>query len=230
MARILSFPDSIQRLACRMVSRDPNVVAAFTEEQANRLSGVSVNQLRYWDRTGFFLPSLAYNDRRVPYSRLYSFRDVACLKIINELRNRVRCTLPHLREVKEKLAHLGDDLWAKTTLYVVNRRVVFFNPDTDKKEDVLSGQIILDIPLRVVSGDLDKAVKMLRQRDASSVGKTERSKSIAGNQEVIAGTRIPVRSVKAFADAGYSVNDIKKEYPTLTEQDIRAAIRRGAAA
>ncbi|TIN02383.1 MAG: DUF433 domain-containing protein, partial [Mesorhizobium sp.] len=39
-----------------------------------------------------------------------------------------------------------------------------------------------------------------------------------------------VRSVKAFHDAGYSVEDIKREYPTLTEADIAAAIKYDAAA
>ena len=66
-------------------------------------------------------------------------------------------------------------------------------------------------------------------RKRAFIGKTERHRNIARNQTVIAGTRIPVRSIKAFADAGYSVDAIRKEYPTLTEEDIRAAIKHGAA-
>ncbi len=208
-----------------------NVVAAFTEDQAERLTGISKRQLRYWDSTRFFVPALAYTeDRRAPYSRLYTFRDLVCLKIINALRNEASVSLQHLREVKEKLANLGDDLWAKTTLYVLNRRVIFYNPDTDVREEVVSGQAILAIPLRVVSGNMEEAVSKLRGRDASSVGKFERQKNIAHNELVIAGTRIPVRSIKAFAEAGYSVDQINREYPTLTEADIRAAIEYDEAA
>jgi hypothetical protein len=64
-----------------------NVIAAFTEEQVERLTGVTVRQLRTWDRTKFFAPSLAYEDRSRPYARLYSFRDLACLKVLNALVN-----------------------------------------------------------------------------------------------------------------------------------------------
>ena len=44
------------------------------------------------------------------------------------------------------------------------------------------------------------------------------------NAVVIAGTRIPVNTIKRFSDHGYSVEQIIKEYPTLTEVDIKAAI------
>lgn len=38
------------------------VVSAFTEEQVSRLTGISHRQLRYWDSTKFFVPSLAYEN------------------------------------------------------------------------------------------------------------------------------------------------------------------------
>jgi len=200
------------------------VIASFTDEQAERLTGISKRQLQYWDRTGFFTPSLAYGDRRASYSRLYTFRDLVCLQVINALRNEANVPLPHLRDVKEKLAHLGDDLWAKTTLYVLNRKVIFHNPESDAPEEVVSGQAILAIPLKAVSGNMEEAVGRLRRRDPGLAGKIERHRNIAHNEAVIAGTRIPVRSIKEFANAGYSVDQIRKEYPTLTEEDVRAAI------
>lgn len=150
--------------------------------------------------------------------------------MVSALRNDAGVPLPHLREVREKLAHLGADLWSKTTLYVLNKRVVFSNPETDRKEEVVTGQGVLQIPLRVVSGDMEAAVTALRQRDAALIGRVERHRNVMHNQAVIAGTRIPVRSIKAFADAGYSVDEIRKEYPTLTAEDILAAIRASAAA
>ena len=207
------------------------VVSAFTEDQVERLTGISQRQLRYWDRTGFFMPSLAYEDRRSPYSRLYSFRDIVSLKIVSALRNEANVPLPHLRDVKEKLSHLGDDVWAKTTLYVLNRHVIFDSPGIkDRKEEVVTGQVMLQIPLKVVTGNMEDAIRALRKRDDNVIGKIERRKNIAHNQAVVAGTRIPVRSIKAFADAGYSIKKIQKEYPTLTAEDIRAALAFAAAA
>jgi len=201
-----------------------NVIAAFTEEQVERLTGVTVRQLRTWDRTKFFAPSLAYEDRSRPYARLYSFRDLACLKVLNALRNESNVSLQHLREVKRKLAHLGDDAWSKTTLYVLNKKVIFDNPETNSKEEIVSGQGVLQIPLKVVTGELQSAVDALRRRDESAVGKIERHKGIVGNKPVIAGTRIPVSTIKEFSAAGYSVEQIMKEYPTLDRNDIIAAI------
>lgn len=200
------------------------VIAAFTEDQAERLTGITRQQLRYWDRTGFFVPAMAYEDRKASYSRLYSFRDLVALKVLNSLRNDAKVPLPQLREVKQKLAHLGDDLWAKTTLYVLNRKVIFYNPDGDVREEVVSGQAILGIPLRLVSNGIEGAIKTLRDRDKDKIGKIEKHRNIAHNTAVVAGTRIPVKSIKAFARAGYSTEEILKEYPALTEVDVQAAI------
>ncbi len=206
------------------MSKLSNVVAAFTEEQVERLTGVTRRQLQLWDRTEFFVPSLAAANRRLPYSRLYTFKDVVSLRVLNELRNTANVSLPHLRKVKEKLSHLGNDIWAKTTLYVLNRKVIFHNPDDGALEEVVSRQSVLSIPLRIVTGRVEADVAMLRQRDPASVGKIEQHRSIAHNQPVVAGTRITVASVKAFAAAGYSVDAIRKEYPALAEADITAAL------
>lgn len=200
------------------------VIAAFSEEQAERLTGISKYQLRYWDRTKFFSPSYAEDDRRQSYSRVYSFRDVVCLNVLNTLRNSAGVSLPHLREVKDKLAHLGDDMWAKTTLYVLKKKVVFDNPETRKREEVVSGQRILQIPLEVVRGQVADAVKLLWARDKTKIGAVEQMRNVARNQPVVAGTRIPIRAIKNFAEAGYSVKKIIAEYPDLTPKDVEAAI------
>jgi uncharacterized protein (DUF433 family) len=207
-----------------------NVIAAFSEEDVARLTGITISQLRYWDRTRFFTPSLANEDRRVTHSRVYTFRDVVCLKVLNTIRNELKVPLPRLREAKEKLAHLGDDVWARATLYILNRRVIVYNPATDRKEDAVSGQGILQIPLEMVRSDMERAVNALRTRDAAMVGKITQNRGTAANKPVIAGTRIPVKSIKAFERAGYSIDQIREQYPILTAEDIKAALAFGEAA
>lgn len=205
------------------------VVSAFTEDQVERLSGVTKRQLRYWDKTGFFVPSLGFEDRSQPYSRLYSFRDLVSLKVLSTLRNEGKVPLPRLREVKERLLHLGDEVWSKTSLYVLNKQVVWLNPETGEREEPVSGQRILEIPLEVASRSMEEAVRDLGRRDASLIGKFERRRNVAHNRTVFSGTRIPVDSVKAFAAAGYSVSQILEEYPALTHEDVRAALNHEAA-
>jgi uncharacterized protein (DUF433 family) len=201
-----------------------NVVAAFSEEQVQRLTNLTVSRLRYWDRSGFFKPSYAEDNPRLPYSRFYSFKDVVALRTIEMLRVQNNVPLQHLRKVAEKLAHLKDDLWTKTTLYVVNRKVVFAHPDTGLPQEVVSGQYLLGIPLIQVISDTSADIDRMRQRSASQIGTVSRSKSISHNAWVIAGTRISVGAVQRLHEDGYSVDRIIDEYPDLTLDDVKAAL------
>lgn len=206
------------------------VVQAFSLEQTARLTGITSGQLLNWDRTGFFTPSLASDNRREVFSRVYTFNDLASLKVISTLRNETKVSLQHLREVGKKLSRLGENSWTKITLFVLNKKVVFHNPDTDTKEEIVSGQAILDIPLQVVRSNMQRAVEADRIRCEKQIGQTEQRKFLSHSQMVIAGTRIPVKSVAAFVDAGYSNAMIIEEYPSLTVEDIEAVRRIGIAA
>jgi DNA-binding transcriptional MerR regulator len=199
------------------------VIAGFTEDQAHRLTKVSVRQLRYWATEGFFVPSLDLAGAGFGGMRLYSFRDLVCLRVVSTLRNEVGASLQHLREVKMKLAHLGDDLWAKTTLFVLNKRVVIVNPETGTQEEAVSGQGVLQIPLAVVSSDMTEAVRAMRARPENDHGRID-IKASGKKNPVIAGTRIPVRSIQDFAASGYTAEQIVAQYPALTVADVEAAI------
>ena len=198
------------------------IIAAFTREQAARLTGVSQRQLRLWDAKGFFAPSLKLEGGAL--ASLYSFRDLLCLKVIHAIRNEAKIPFAELLKTKQRLAHLGDDLWARTTLYILGKRVVFDDPDTGGRQEASSGQGVLQIPLRVVTGTMEDAVRAMRERKSDLIGTIDRKRSVAQNQPVIAGTRIPVRSLQAFAKAGYSVAQINAQYPGITERDIEAAL------
>ena len=44
---------------------------------------------------------------------------------------------------------------------------------------------------------------------------------------MIAGTRVRVETILHFIEDGYSVDQILKEYPSLTKQDVQAVIDHG---
>ena len=201
------------------------IISAFTEEQVERLTGISKRQLRYWDKTDFFTPAFVSENRRVAYSRIYSFTDVASLRVLNVLRNQYRVPLQHLRAVAKELPQMSTDKWTKTELFVLNRRVVFAEPGTNKYREIVSRQYVIGIALNVVLSDTERDVGDLNRRDESMIGKVTRSRNICHNSWVIAGTRIPVVAIKRFAEEGYSISQIREEYPTLTEADIRSAIQ-----
>jgi uncharacterized protein (DUF433 family) len=205
------------------------VVRAFSEEQVSSLTGISARQLSYWDRTGFFRPEFAYEERKDAFSRIYSYLDLVSLKVIARLRKRV--PLQRLRLVKEKLAEINPTLWRGASLWVHgDREVAFVHPGTGEPEEVISGQRLMELPLSDITDDLDKAVRALTQRDSATIGTVVQQRRIMRNQPVIGGTRIPVSAVRAFHDAGYSVDQILTEYPSLSRRDGKAAIAGGARA
>jgi uncharacterized protein (DUF433 family) len=199
-----------------------NVVMAFNEDHVVRLTGLSKTQLRYWDRTGFFTPSYAETDRRTPYGRLYSFRDLVGLRTLSILRHKHQVPLQHLRQVAKKLSHLKDALWTKTVLFVLKRRVVI--AEDGKLKEPVSGQLVLSVPLETVISDMSQASEKLRTRAPAQFGKIARNRYVAHNAPVVAGTRIPTRAISAFSEAGYTVAQIILEYPDLTVDDVKAAL------
>lgn len=201
-----------------------NVVAAFSEEQVERITGLSKSRLRYWARTDFFTPSFVDDDPRLPFSRFYSFKDIVALRTLEMLRVQNDVPLQHLRKVADKLSHLKDELWTKTTLYVVNRRVVIVSPETDTPQEVVSGQYLLGIPLRRVIKDTKSDIVHLTSRSRSAVGRITRTRGINRNGWVIEGTRIPVAAVKRLHEDGFDIKSIIAEYPDLTPEDVEAAL------
>jgi DNA-binding transcriptional MerR regulator len=202
-----------------------NIIAAFSEDQVERLTGLTKAQLRYWDSTGFFRPKFTDENRRAAFSRLYSFKDVVALRTLGILRNEYDVPLQHLRKVADKLSHLAGDLWTGTKLYVLNRKVIFHEPGTDLPREVVSGQYVIGtVLLKTVVSDTKKDIEKLHRRDPSKVGRVERSRFVSRNAWVIGGTRIPTAAIRRFKEAGYTIAQIIAEYPDLKPQDIRAAL------
>ena len=56
-----------------------------------------------------------------------------------------------------------------------------------------------------------------------------RDPQICGGQPVIRGTRVPVRVVLAHLAHGATIEAIVKEFPTVSEEDVRAIIAFAAA-
>ena len=204
-----------------------NVVAAFSEEHVERITGLTKGRLRYWARTEFFKPSYTEDDQRLPYSRLYSFKDIVALRTLERLRVQNGVALQHLRKVAENLSHLKDDLWTKTTLFVINKKVVFVNPETDAPQEVVSGQLLLPIPLQEIVDDTSADIVAFTKRRQSNVGRVSRSREILHNTWVVAGTRIPIAAINRLHEDGFSTQRIIDEYPDLTSDDVEAALRHG---
>lgn len=201
-----------------------NIISAFSAEQAERLTGLSSAQLREWDAAGFFQPSYAAENRRSPYSRIYSFEDLVGLRVLSILRNTHRVSLQHLKAVARKLAQYAPQPWSELTLYVLNKEVHFRNPSDGLVQGAVSGQLAVPVPISSVVEDVKARAEKLRERNKDTVGQVERHRFVVHNEAVVAGTRIPLSTLRSFADAGYSIEEILREYPSLAREDVETAL------
>lgn len=201
-----------------------NEMLAFGIERVSRLTKLSVRQLRYWDQTGFFAPQLADEDRSLPYSRVYSFRDVVGLRTLALLREK-KIPLQELRKLGAWLKEHYDTPWASLRFYVAGRKVFFDDPATGARwASSPPGQTALTIEMQPIAREMRAAVERLGERQPDEIGRITRRRHVMGNAPVLAGTRIPTAAVWSFHEAGYDTAGIIEQYPRLTADDVRAAL------
>ncbi len=197
----------------------------FGVDQAERLTGLSQHQLRYFDISGFFPPGFMADDPGRAYSRVYSFRDVVGLRAVAQMRN-AGVSLQELRKFGEWLHDNYQDPWATLPFFVVGKHVQFEDPAT--KNVIFSkppGQIVMRFNMGDIAHDVDHVIEMLRKRAPEQIGHVTQSRHVMHNSPVLAGTRIPTAAIWDFNQAGYSVEAIIEQYPSLTCKDVEAAIK-----
>jgi hypothetical protein len=145
------------------------------------------------------------------------------LRILNLLRNQHRVSGQHLAKVASKLAHLGDEKWTKTTLYILGKKVVFDDPQDSERKEIVSGQRVFDIPLRAAISDTLLAIKNENIRQKHEIGNVVKRRFLQNNQEVFQGTRVTVKAVQHYLERGFSTKEILLEFPDLAEADVRMA-------
>ncbi len=200
-----------------------NVVFAFSADNVIRLTGLTKNQLQYWDKLGFFPPQYASDNRRSPYSRVYSFRDVVGLRTLSLLRNKHKIPFQRVRKFAETLVNYDTSLWAKSQVYVLGKELYVGRPDSEFAENKV-GQLAPVVFLKNVIGEIERGMSKLKQRSPDQIGKISKNRFVVRNAATIEGTRIPVATIKRYSEAGFSVSEILEEYPSLTKNDIKAAL------
>lgn len=216
----------VQRKGVDPVSDGEAAILALSAENMVKLTGLTMRQLAYWDRIGFFKPEYASDNRRSPQSRVYSFQDAVGLRTIAILMNVYSVTLPHLKQVAKELESYTARPWSELKLHVWKRRVQFDEPETGGTRDVLNGQYLL-LPIIDVIHEVESAVEKIKERKSDQIGRFERRRNVSRNALVVAGTRIPVSTILEYLDDGYSTPEIVKEFPLLTEKDVQSVSERG---
>lgn len=208
-----------------MNDKNAGQIIAFGAVHVCRLTGLSSRQLSYWDKTGFFSPQYAEDNRRRPFSRVYSFRDVVGLRTIAILRKDHLVPLQELRKVGAWLKKHHQSPWASLTFYVSGPRVFFDDPGTGTRMAARPlGHPVLPIAMERIAHEMGTAAERLRDRDANDIGRVTQSRYVVHNAPVLAGTRIPTSAVYNLHEGGLSTRAILREYPRLKRDDVEAAL------
>lgn len=201
-------------------------VAAFNAGQVMALTGLSARQLAYWDRIGFFPPRYSEQSPGGRAARLYSFRDLVGLRVLALLRNTYQVPLQELRKVHTYLIEHCEEPWSALTFYVLGRAVFFDDPRSGvRREGARPGQIVFqEIPMARIERDIRVAANRLRERGPDEIGRIAQYRSVMSHMPVLAGTRIPTSAIWNFHQAGYDAAAILQQYPSLTRDDVAAAL------
>lgn len=197
------------------------VIGAFGVEHVTRITGLSLRQLGHWDRIGFFRPSLVTTMTGKRPMRVYSFRDVVGLRVIAVLKNEHGVSTQQLRKAAAELTAYADMPWTTLRITVCKGEVGFIDPATGRGQGAFSGQYVM-VPVIDQDWHVRRALDDLSRRDAAQIGAFERHRNVAHNARVFAGTRVPVRAVKRFLEAGYSTPEILREYPSLRAEEVES--------
>lgn len=199
---------------------------AVPRDGAARIAGLSERQLDYWASTGLVEPAV---DTRVSPGRrvrLYGFVDLLSLLVAAELKRR-RVSLQHIRAI---VGHLKDRGYAnpltQLAFATIGREVYFMHDDGSWEGGLSPDQVVIHevLNLEPLRGRITAGVR----RDATLAGRVERRRGAMGSKPVLAGTRVPVDTVRRYLDAGRTVEQILESFPTLTAADVEA-VQRGAA-
>ncbi len=202
------------------------MIAAFSPQQVCRLAGLTTRQLFHWDKTGFFPPAYADDVRGRPFGRIYSFKDVVALRALAVLRNKYRLPLQQLRELGIRLSKQYAEPWSELVFHMRGQQLFYDDPASGVRMSASQpGQMAIPFEMRGIEDEMALEVAKLRERSPDERGRIVRHRYVMSNKPVFAGTRIPSEAILSFHDAGYTVDQIIREYPSLTPADIEAAIR-----
>lgn len=198
-------------------------IIALDSDKVARLTCISKATLASWERQGIITPSYVDPQENIPFRKIYSFRDVVSLRALAKIRKDLNVPLSEIRKAAAYLTKYSESPWSELRFGVLQRKLVFRDPETQKWVGV-SGQSVLELDLDGVPQEVELGIPEVLKRDASTHGVVTKNRFVRHNQPVIAGTRIPVTTIWNFHEAGVTVAGILDEYPQLTEADVTAAI------
>jgi DNA-binding transcriptional MerR regulator len=154
----------------------------YDSKAASTIIGVSLRQLQYWDERDFIRPSVKLAEGRGT-KRLYSFHDLICLKVVQNLAHHGfslqkirRC----LKPLKDNSSHT--DRPAQSLKYLTDGDELFvITNDRRKILDAIERQFVVSLGLgslvRELDGQVKRAALGLARKRSRPARKTDEKRS-----------------------------------------------------
>ena len=112
---------------------------------------------------------------------------------------------------------------SELTFATIGNRVYFQHDDGTWEGDLRPDQLVLCEVLDLEP--LRQRIAEGTRRDEALAGKVERRRGALGSKPVLAGTWVPVDTVRRYLAAGHSADDVLEAFPMLTIDDVEAVWR-----
>jgi uncharacterized protein (DUF433 family) len=138
--------------------------------------------------------------------------------ILAELKRRGK-SLQYLRQVADVIRAEGLH-FSELRFATSGSRVHFQRPDGEwqdaEQPQSIDAEVVPLQPLR-------EKVQRSKNRDPAAVGMVEKRRGALGSKAVIAGTRVPVATIRRYLDRGTPTEEILEAFPALEPSDVEAA-------
>lgn len=240
--RCLSRPRGLVPAACRWCLRprlcdcrgmseagDPDEVQeqslAVGRDVAARIARLSERQVDYWASTGLIKPAVDTSVSPGRRIRLYGFVGLLSLLVAAELKNR-KVSLQHIRAIVGHLQARGyANPLTQLAFATVGREVYFMHDDGTWEGGLRPDQVVIHEVLNLAP--LRNRITAGARRDSTLAGTVERRRGVMGSKPVLAGTRVPVDTVRLYLEAGRTVEQILESFrcsPHRTSKPFDAAL------
>lgn len=192
-----------------------------TDQRAAEIAGISSQRLRYWEKTDLIKPDIERQISERNVVRLYSLSRLVEIVAASELRHQ-GVSLQHIRGIIDHLRRQGYGSPLREVRFALSGERVLFQHDDGRWED--SRRPFQGILWQVIDlQGIRSRVQGRLRRSADDAGVVEKRRKVQSSKPVFRGTRVPVAAVRRYLQAGKTTREILDAFPSLTEEDIKAA-------
>ena len=103
-------------------------IVALDSDRVSKLTGIPKSTLSHWENRGVFRASYVDPNPRVPFRRIYSFRDIVSLRALAMIRREAKVPFSQVLAASEYLSQFYESPWSELRFGLLSGDLVFWDP------------------------------------------------------------------------------------------------------